>query len=354
MRHCMTIGLDLGDQSHALCVIDAQGEVVHEGKVDNTQDALRTVSRSWPGARVVIEAGTHSPWISRLLEGLGHTVIVANPRKVRLIWQSGRKSDRNDARILARLGRMDPELLAGVRHRGEQRQADLAVLRAREALVRMRTGLINHVRGVVKGLGGRLPRCSAPAFVRRVSEHVPELLRPALEPLLTTIVELSDRIGRYDAQIEELTRERYAESERVRQVPGVGPITALAWVLVLDQAQRFGDGRRVGAYVGLTPRRDQSGSSDRQLRISKQGNGLLRRLLVSAAHYVLGPFGPDGRLRRWGLQLAQRGGKNGKKRAVVAVARKLAAIMWRLWRSGRPYDPWHEPIWPGRRRAAVT
>lgn len=341
MEKCTTIGIDLGDQTHAVCVLDGRGRVVSEGVVDNTLAALKVFAAAWPGARTVLEAGTHSPWISRLLERAGHTVIVANPRKVRLIWQRGRKSDKSDAQLLARLGRVDPELLAGVRHRSEQQQADLAVLHARELLVKSRTALINHVRGAVKALGGRLPRCAAESFARRVAAHVPALLAPALGPLLATLEQLNAQIRAYAGQIEALARARYPQAQRVRQVPGVGPITALAWVLVLGDAARFADGRRAGAYVGLVPRRDQSGACDPQLRISKMGNGLLRRLLVSAAHYVLGPFGPDGRLRRWGLKLAERGGKNGKKRAVVATARKLSVILWRLWKSDVPYDPWY-------------
>ncbi len=354
MQKYTTIGMDLGDETHSVCVIDQSGKLVTEGTVANTISAIKTFAAGWPEARTVLEAGTHSPWISRLLERAGHTVIVANPRKVRLIWQRGNKSDRSDAEVLARLGRVDPELLAGVRHRGEQAQADLAVLHAREVLVKSRTALINYLRGAVKSLGGRLPRCSAESFARRVEPHLPELLRAALEPLLITLTELNTRIRAYESQIQQLASERYPATEQIRQVPGVGPITALAWVLILGEAARFADGRHAGAYVGLTPRRDQSGACERQLRISKMGNGLLRRLLVSAAHYVLGPFGPDGRLRQWGLKLAERGGKNGKKRAVVATARKLAVILWRLWRSPVKYDPWHLPVRGGQNRTAAA
>lgn len=341
MGKSTTIGIDLGDQSHAVCILDGRGRVRQELMLPNTLAALRAFAAQWAGARTVIEAGAHSPWVSRLLERAGHEVIVANPRKVRLIWQRGTKSDASDAQVLARLGRVDPQLLCGVQHRGEQQQADLAVIQARDALVRARTALINHVRGTVKSLGGVVARCNAGCFGRRARTQIPEPLLPALGPLLDQIVALSEQIAHYELQIEQVARVRYPEAARVRQVPGVGPVTALAWVLVLGEAARFADGRRAGAYVGLTPRRRQSGACEPQLRISKQGNGLLRRLLVGAAHYILGPFGPDSRLRRWGLQLAERGGKNGKKRAVVATARKLAALLWRLWHDGAQYDPWH-------------
>lgn len=335
----VTIGLDLGDRYSHLCTISATGEVLEEGRIATAAAALRTRFGGTERARFVLEAGTHSAWVSRLLRDLGHEVIVANPRRLRLIYGTDRKNDRVDAQYLARLGRLDPELLAPIEHRSEDAQVDLAVIRSRGALVRTRAALVNHVRGVVKSSGGRLPACSTPSFARKARESIPEALRPALEPVLDTLGELNQRIRAYDKKIEELAAESYPETGSLRQVSGVGALTALSFVLTLESPDRFKNGRAVGAYLGLCPRQNDSGDSEPELRITKSGSPMLRSLLVGSAHYILGPFGPDSDLRRWGLEIAARGGKNAKKRAVVAVARKLATLLYSLWRTGEVYEP---------------
>lgn len=335
----LTIGLDLSDTHAHYCVVNAHGQVVRTGRVRTTATALEHALASWPGSRVVLEVGTHSPWVSRLLTRLGHEVLVANARQLRLIYASPRKSDRVDAEALARLGRLDPALLHPIQHRSAQAQADLAQLRARDCLVRTRTQLINHVRGAVKAVGGRLPASSAPAFVAKVRPHVPPELVAALAPLLTLLTDVTTQIRALEHAIDEVARTRYPETQRLRQVAGVGPLTALCYVLTLEDPRRFRCSRAVGAYLGLCPRQDDSGARQPQLHITKRGDAMLRRLLVSGAQYILGPFGPDCELRRWGLALAARGGGNAKKRAVVAVARKLAALLHRLWVSGAVYHP---------------
>lgn len=337
----ITVGIDVGDRHSHLCLLGTQtGEIVEEARVATTPAAFE---RRFSGAepmRIAVEAGTHSPWISRLLRGGGHEVLVANARKLRLIYADGRKNDRLDAENLARLARLDPRLLSPIEHRGEASQAHLAIVRSREALVGARTKLVNHVRGAVKSFGSRLPKCNAEGFHRKVREHVPEALAPALDPLLETIASLTARIREYDRQLEAVSCELYPETALLRRVPGVGPITALSFVLVLEDASRFEASRSVGAYLGLTPGQKQSGESDPQERISKRGDELLRKLLVQGAHYVLGPFAQDSDLRRHGLKIAERGGKkNAKRRAVVAVARKLSVLLHRLWVTGEAYDP---------------
>jgi len=265
---------------------------------------------------------------------MGHEVLVANARKVRLIYQGDSKNDTLDARTLARLARVDWRLLCPIQHRGEQAQLDLAVIRARDAVVGTRTKLINHVRGMVKSFGGRISKCSADAFSSRALEEMPEQLRETLGSVVRTIGDLTRQIRRYDKQIHAMAEQRYPEVKILAQVSAVGVLTALAYVLVLEDPHRFKKSRSVGAYLGLRPRLKQSGQSDRQLRITKAGDKLLRRLLVGSAQYILGPFGPDCDLRRWGLGLASRGGKNAKKRAAVAVARKLSVLLHRLWVTG--------------------
>jgi transposase len=337
----MTIGLDLGDRHSYLYTLDGSGENTEWGRVQTTRNALEKRFRNCEAARVVIEAGTHSPWVSRLLAEWGHEVLVANPRKVALIARNDSKDDPIDAELLARLGRVDPQLLSPIAHRGAQAQADLAVIRARDAAVAARTQLINHVRGAVKSLGGRMPKCSARSFAHKRADQLPEAMRAALEPLLELIGEMTQQIAGYDRQIEEACREKYPETELLRQVTGVGALTALAFVLTLEDPQRFARSRSVGGFLGLHPGRDKSGEQDPELGITKGGDRLLRRLLVGSAQYILGPFGPDCDLRRWGLKLASRGRKNAKKRAVVAVARKLAVLLHRLWAGSEVYEPLH-------------
>jgi transposase len=289
--------------------------------------------------RIAIEAGTHSPWVSRLLEECGHEVLVANPRRTRLIYANKRKTDEVDAENLARLARLDPKLLHPLEHRGEESQAHLAIIRSRQALVSTRTQLVNHVRGAVKSFGARLPKCPARSFHKRAAEHIPEALRPALGPILETIGSLTERIRDYERQLETISKESYPETELLRQIEGVGALTALTFVLTLEDPYRFERSRSVGACLGLVPANDQSGDRDPQRRISKEGDELLRKLLVGSAHYILGPFGSDSDLRRYGQKIASRGGKNAKKRAAVAVARKLCVLLHRLWVSAELYDP---------------
>jgi transposase len=343
----ITIGLDLGDRRSHLCVLDAGGAVLEEGTVATTlADLEAAFARRAPG-RVVLEAGTHSPWVARALAGWGHEVIVANPSATYGARRRRKRNDRLDAAFLARQGRADPALLSPIQHRRPEAQAHLAVLRARDQLVRSRTRLINHVRGAVKAVGGRVRPCSAEAFATRASAELPPPVADALAPLVATIGELTARIRSYDQQVAQLAA-GYPETTPLQRVPGVGPLTALGYVLLVDDPARFTIRRDVGAYFGLVPRLDSSSSAEPQLRITKAGDELGRRLLVSAAHYILGPFGPPCDLRRAGEALMQRGGRNAKKRAVIAVARKLAVLLHRLWVSPQPYDP----DWQQRRRGA--
>ncbi len=335
----LTIGLDLGDKYSEGCVVDASGEVVETFRVRTTQAALDRVLARFGKARVVLEVGTHSPWVSRRIAAQGHEVIVANPRRVRLIAENDSKSDGFDAELLARLGRVDPQLLCPIVHRGEQAQRDLVLLRARDGLVRARTQLVNQVRGFAKSLGTRLPGSSTEAFPRRVRCVAAMDLFPGRETTLVMSDRPTQEIRAMDHEVERLCRERYTETKLLRQVKGVGPITALCFVLTLEDPNRFRKSRSVGAYLGLRPRQRNSGEQRPQLRITKAGDELLRRLLVTAAHYILGPFGPDTELRRIGLRLAETGGQAAKKRAVVAVARRLAVLLHLLWVTGEVYQP---------------
>lgn len=336
----VVVGVDLGDRFSQLFVLDrATGEVLEESRLPTTRRAFEQRFNGRERMRIAMEVGTHSRWVATTLAEAGHEVLVANPRKLKLITESDDKSDKTDAEMLARLATADPALLSPIRHRSDGCQADLALLKARDLLVQSRTKVVNSVRGLVKSAGSRLPSCAAKAFHRRVRDLLPDALVPAVEPLLELLASLEAQIKVLERRIKDRSKEAYPEVEVLQQVPGVGPLTALAFVLTLESPERFPNGRAVASYVGLRPRRQQSGARDPQLRITKAGNGLLRRLLVGSAAYALGPFGPDTDLRRWGQKLDQRGGRGSTKRAQVAVARKLAVLLHRLWRTGEAYEP---------------
>jgi transposase len=343
----VTIGLDLGDKVSRVCEIDAGGKIVKTAAVATTPGAMERYFGGRPRCRVVLEASTHSPWVSRQLKELGHEAVVANTSEVYAKRPRKRRNDRTDAEFLARQGRADVELLHPIEHRSVEAQQDLALLRARDQLVGARTKLISHVRGAVKSLGGRINKCSTEAFAKQAAGQVPEALRPTLTPLLEVIADLTRRIREMDKQVERMTEE-HPEAVRLQQLRGVGPVTSLAFVLAVEDPARFKRSRQVGAYFGLVPKLDDSSDSSPQLRITKAGDALVRKYLVNAAHYILGPFGTDCDLRRYGEAIAARGGKNAKKRAAIAVARKLAVMLHRLWVSEADYDP----DWTQRRRAA--
>ena len=337
----LTIGLDLGDRNSWYCMVDEAGQIRLEQRVRTNAKALQEVFGTLPRCRIALETGTHSPWISRLLQGLGHEVIVANARRVRLIGESRKKDDRLDAQTLARLARIDPKLLSPVKHRSAQAQADLTVIRARAGLVRARTGLVNTARGLAKSYGERLRGCNVRNMNPEKAEGLSPELQAALQPLLVALESLSEQIAEYNERIEKLGQESYPQVALLKQIKGVGTLIALTYMLTLEDPHRFRQSRDVGCYLGLQPGRRNSGQSEPQMHISKEGDPYLRTLLVQGAQHILGPFGVDCDLRRWGLRLAERGGKSGKKRAIIATARKLAVLLHRLWVSGEVYEPLH-------------
>ena len=330
------IGVDLGDRRSQVCVLDDQGGVIEEDSIATTCSAFEGRFGGLPRCRVVLETGTHSNWVHDVLVKVGHEVIVANARKVRAISSNDRKSDRMDARMLARLGRLDTQLLAPVPVRREQTRLDRMSLLARAELVELRTALSNSIRGLSKSAGHRLPSCAPEGLHKRP-------LHPSLEgilrPMMAALEGLSRAIAEYDKQLSCVARQRYPQCDLLQQVAGVGPVSSLYFVLTIDDPRRFARPRDVGAYFGLVPRRDQSGSRDPELAISKAGDRMGRTLLVQCAHHILGPVGKDSDLRRFGKRIASSGGASAKKRAAGATARKLAVLLLALLRSGEVYEP---------------
>jgi transposase len=334
------IGVDLGDKNNQVCVTDKDGNVLSETKMLNNHQSWVHLLSQYPRSLFAIEVGTHSPWISRLITNNDSTCIVANARKLRAIYQNERKCDKLDALMLAKLARVDPELLSPIEHGTEENQLHGLTLTLRDSLVRQRVNIIATIRGSLKSLGIRLNGCSTPNFSKRCRKELKEsALLPLIESSLGVLDSINDQIKAFDKQIIEIITEHYPQALKIQEIAGIGPITSLAYVLTIGDPERFKNNRDVGAYLGLVPRRDQSGESDKQLPISKTGNRTLRRLLVQCSQYILGRFGPESDLRNFGLRMVSKGGKGSKKKATIAVARKLAVLLLTLWKSGETYKP---------------
>jgi transposase len=333
------VGIDLGDKNCEFCVLDQEGEFCETFRLPMKGGSLQAYLVTIPRSRVAIEAGGQSRWVAEVIEQCGHQVFVANTRKVAYISDSDDKNDPGDAYKLAELVYFKPRLLHPIQHRSREAQADLSWIRAREVLVEARTQVVNAVRGMSKAFGERLAKCSTEAFSARLADQIPEVLRSAIAPLLETIDHLNEQIRYYDQREAHLAREKYPQWWLLAQVDGVGVHTALSFMLTIGDAARFEKSRDVGAFLGMRPRQKDSGESKPQLGITKAGDEYMRKTLVNCAHYILGPHGKDSDLRRHGQRICERGGKNAKKRAVVAVARKLAVLLHRLWVSGEVYEP---------------
>ncbi len=275
------VGIDLGDRWSHWCELSENGEVMRRGRVKTGVEALTEQAAGWRGARIAIENGTHSGWVSRALEQAGSAVCVANPSRWRGTAHNS-KNDANDAESLARVVRADPRLLFPILHRSAEKQQDLAAIRVRAQLVKARTQLVNTARGVVKSLGARLPGCDAEYFPQKSWSAVPAGLRAALGPLYAALKEITVQIRELDKRIEKLSRERYGETQVLRSVPGVGPVTALTYVLTVGEKTRFASSREAGAYLGLRPKQRQSGAAIRNWASPKTATAICAACWSSA------------------------------------------------------------------------
>ena len=336
----VTIGLDVSDKSCCMCVLDRNGEVAATGTIKLNETALAMQFEHLPHARVAFEVGTHSRWLAAMFEGWGHEVIVANARKLAVISQNDRKSDGADAELLARLARTDVKLLCPVEHRSEAAAKGLALVRSRAVIVRSRTMMINSIRGQVKTIGERMPSCDAEHF-HEMTDKLPAALQTALSPLMTLVGELTKQIMMFDGMLEKDADIIAPGARRLTTINGVGLLTAVCFTLVMDDPTRFAKSRQVGPYLGLVPKRSQSGEIDKAMRISKAGDPYTRQLLVQCAQTVMRSSAKETELRQWGTKLAGTG-KTSKRRATVAVARKLAVLMHHLLVTGETYNPFYE------------
>jgi len=335
------IGIDIGDNTNFICVLNKRGDIVNEVEVSNTKDAMKKFIRPFKKYKLALEACSHSLWLQMLLsDDKEREVFVSNPRKVRAISDNIKKSDPEDARLLARLVRSDTELLSPIQLRDIGTQQDLMHIKSREMLIRTKGDLVRHVRGVLKPFGLKLPKeVTSDNFHKEAKNHIPKEYLRILNPLLNSIKNLVLDIAKYDKKIKSLIKIKYPETNNLQTMNGVGPLTALTFILVIGDPTRFKKSRDVGAYLGLTPRRDQSGDQDKSLPITKAGDVRLRCLLVNCSHHILGVFGKESQIRSWGLKIAgESGNKIRKKKAVIAVSRKLAVIMHSMLISGKPFE----------------
>lgn len=330
----LTVGLDLGDQFSDFHISDLEGETVETGRIRTRPADFERKFGSSERYRIAMEVGGHSRWVSKLLETAGHEVFVANARQARYITEADNKSDRTDAHKLARLARMDWNLLHPITHRSEAAQRGVMLIRARAVLVRSRTMQINCLRGLVKVTGARLRKCDADDFARSVI--VPKELKPIFDPVLRAVQQIDKELGVFDAKLTELG-EQLPDAHRLMSVPGVGILTAVTFILTIDNPERLSNNRAAGALLGLVPKRSQSGRIDKALGITKAGDPYLRSLLVQCAQRLMQANMKDSDLRDWGLQLAGAGAAD-KKRAIVAVARKLAVLLTHIWRTGEFFE----------------
>jgi len=351
----LTVGLDVGEKFIHFNELSAEGEVVEEGRFRCTADKLRERFENVEPRRVVLEVGSHSRWVAEQVSELGHTVLLLDPRRLKLIAGTLYKDDKIDATVLAMLGWKVPEMLKTVRLRPLDDQQALTLVRSRAALVESRTKLVNTVRGVLKPYGIRLSKEGrSSTFARAAEETLPPDKLALVAPMLAIIEQLNAAIKQYDAQAKELLPQLAPDAVHLTGITGVGALTVLYFVALVGDPHRFGNSRDIGAYLGLCRRRADSGDYQSQLRITKAGDSYMRALLANCASYILGPFGQDCDLRRWGLGRIGDGNtkqsRAEKKKTLTAVSRKLAVLMLTLWKSGAAYDPLYE----AKRRERAT
>jgi transposase len=340
-RRPTVVGIDIGDKYLQVCEIDAD-DVVTGGRFVSTESKLREQFEGRERRRIIVEMGSSTRWIAELLRSLGHEVLIVDPRRIKLISGSLYKDDKVDALTLALLGTEAPRLLKTVPLRDLEHQKALTLVRARACAVTGRTRVINSLRGMLKPYGYRIPKSATSTLVSWLNETLDAEILPLIQPLLG-LLETSDiQIGRYDKEAKQLLPKLAPEAVRLCEIPGVGPITALYFAALIGNPERFRKARDVGSYLGLCRRRDDSGEHRSELRITKAGDRYMRALLVNCAAQIMGPFGKESDLRTWGLKKMGGGTRVEKRKAKVALARKLSVIMLTLWKSGASYDRFHQ------------
>ncbi len=330
------VGMDLGKRESQMAILTEDGELI-DMRIRTERDRLIEVFGRRPTAKILVEASTESEWVARCLEDLGHELIVADPNYAPMYAQRTRrvKTDRRDAHALAhacKLGAYRPA------HRTSTERRHLRTLVAvREAVVRTRAAWIGRIQPVLRREGFRVRPGAPETFIRRVEElALPPALTTAIAPLLRLLRPVNEQIQALDAELERIVAADEV-TRRLATTPGVGPVTAVAFVATVDDVTRFRDAHHLEAYLGLVPSEWSSSEIQRRGRITKAGNGRMRWLLVQAAWCILRrrKQSETAALREWADRIA---GRRGRSIAVVALARRLAGILFAIWRDGTVYD----------------
>lgn len=332
MEYC---GIDLHQNETEICVLDNEGALVERARIKTSRETLKRRFNGQSPMKVAMEAGGSSPWVSRLVESMGHDVVVCAPRRVRLIAESTMKTDEIDAEVLARLVRVDEGFLGRVTHRSESAQLQRGLMTSRTALVNARSKWVHSARGILRSFGFRVPGGCTSRFHQRCAKvEMPDHLRAVVQPLLNQIEQVSLEIQALNERLEDIAANNPV-AQHLQAVPGVGTIVALYFVFSIDDPDRFQRSRDVAAFFGLRPTIRGSADVCHYGRITKEGDPEMRRLLIQAAHGMINSRKTCA-LQQWALNLAAR---RGKKKALVALARKIAVLLHHLWVTGEVFQP---------------
>lgn len=331
-------GLDVGGKKTAICVVDESGRIVWQGTADTHPEMIAERLRRWRGklVHVGLESGPFTPHLHRSLAALDFPMVCMDARRTADAIKSRRiKTDKGDAQALAEMLRTGWFTAVHVKTADTHRLK--ALLGARDQLIKIKRSLGNQVRGLLRPFGIRLPSRVGTKLYTQAAHRATQgdpILNASIAARLEALVSIDAQLGKLDGELKELAR-RNEVAWRLMSIPGVGPLTAMAFIAAIEDVRRFSSMRDIGAYLGLTPKRYQSGETDIRLGISKQGDGMARHYLYEAANSMLCAVKKRFGLRSWGLQLMR---THGPKKARVAVARKLAVIMGRMWKDGTHFE----------------
>lgn len=330
------VGLDVSLKLTSICIVDRTGKVEREGVVTSDPEAIATFIKLHAShvVRIGLETGATSTWLWTELNKIGLPVICIDARHAKAVLKMQiNKSDRNDAAGIARI--MQCGWYKEVSVKGLDSHATKALLVSRALLVKIKRDIENQIRGLLKNLGLVIGRAKANVFAARAAQLAQDRseLSAAVDPLLKAREAVEQQIADLDRKVLRLARNN-AQVRRFMTAPGVGPVTALCFLATIDDPARFKRSRSVGAYAGLTTRRYASGEIDWTGRISKCGDKMLRSYLYEAANVLLTRVAKWSALKAWGIRLAKR---SGLRKAKVAVARKLAVILHRMWIDGTEF-----------------
>lgn len=341
MDNCITIGMDLGDKKHAIVGLDAKANIVLRRWLPNDQDSLRTFFERNKGAEIGMETGTHCRWISVLATECGCKAYIGNAHKLRSIFGNTHKNDMRDAEEIANLLHENKRHFHPVMLRDQEHQDLVQLVKMREVAMTDRTRSINAIRGMAKANGARIADCDADSFHRQlklVLMTLPDNLIRLFRPQIELLKAINATIKAYGKLIDRYRKQHFKEEcALLETIPGIGPINSTSFVAFAGDVKRFRHACDVGPYFGLTAGRDQSSDKDEPKKITKEGNKFVRHLLVNAANNIMKASAANTELKQFALRVWGERGKIAKRKAKVALARKLAVTMAAMLRNGTAY-----------------